>query len=73
MMGQLSNVWYDRRQISPAAPDDDSIDTMAASLVQLVDAEIQLGIPADKIIIGLQPFYSIFIQFFFIIKMIYLL
>jgi hypothetical protein len=52
MMGQYSNVWYDRQHISPSAPDDTSVDTMAADLSELIKSEIELGIPVNKIVIG---------------------
>ncbi|XP_045187420.2 lysophospholipase-like protein 1 isoform X2 [Mercenaria mercenaria] len=52
MMGQYSNVWYDRQQISPLAPDDASVDVMAADLSELIQSEVQLGIPINRILIG---------------------
>ena len=52
MMGQLSTVWYDRKQISPSAADDDSIDHMAAELTALIQSEVDNGIPLNRIIVG---------------------
>lgn len=52
MMGENSNVWFNRCQISPKAPDDITIETSAADLVQLINEEEKLGIPRNKILIG---------------------
>ena len=52
MMGQLSTVWYDRRQISPSAPDDESVDEMAAQLTALIQSEVDDGIPLNRIVVG---------------------
>ncbi|XP_052220459.1 lysophospholipase-like protein 1 isoform X2 [Dreissena polymorpha] len=51
-MGNLSTVWYDRKQISPFAHDDESVATMAAMLQELVQCEVDRGIPLNRIIIG---------------------
>ena len=52
MMGQLSTVWYDRRHISPSAPDDESVDEMAAQLTALIQSEVDDGIPLNRIVVG---------------------
>ena len=53
MMGQLSTVWYDRKQISPSAADDETVDRMAAQLTELIQSEVNEGIPLDRIILGI--------------------
>lgn len=62
MMGQYSNVWYDRQQISPSSPDDTSVDIMAANLSELIKSEIEHGIPVNRIVIGLCIFQYIFMN-----------
>ncbi|XP_052766538.1 lysophospholipase-like protein 1 isoform X2 [Mya arenaria] len=52
MMGNLSTVWYDRSQISPNSPDNDTVGAMATQLAELVQCEVDLGIPLNRIIIG---------------------
>ena len=52
MMGHPSTVWYDRKQILPTAPDDDSVDQTAAQLVELIQSEVDNGIPRNRIILG---------------------
>ena len=53
MMGQLSTVWYDRKQISPTASDNDTVDQMAAQLTELIQSEVDEGIPLNRIILGI--------------------
>lgn len=58
MMGQPSTVWYDRKQILPTAPDDDSVDEMAAQLIELIQPEVDNGIPRNRIIFGKLMLYG---------------
>ena len=60
-MGQLTNVWFERRQISPFVEEDlDSIQQSADDIGELVDMEIKNGIKPERIIIGkLYNFISI--------------
>lgn len=51
-IGLLSTVWYDRKQISPAAPDDESVDVMANMLSALIQNEVDQGIPLNRIVVG---------------------
>ena len=53
MMGQLSTVWYDRKQIAPSASDNDTVDQMAAQLTELIQSEVDSGIPLNRIILGI--------------------
>lgn len=49
-----STVWYDRQQISPMVPEIlSSVDASAAKLNDLVQNEVDSGIPLSRIIIGL--------------------
>lgn len=51
---QPSTVWYDRQQISPMVPEIlSSVDASAAKLNDLVQNEVDSGIPLSRIIIGL--------------------
>ncbi|XP_046398444.1 lysophospholipase-like protein 1 [Ischnura elegans] len=53
MGGVPSNVWFDRHSISPEVPEClESIESSMGTLKQLVDKEIELGIPLNRIIIG---------------------
>jgi len=51
-LGHLSTVWYDRKQISPAAPDDETVEHMADMLSELVMSEVDQGIPLTNIVVG---------------------
>lgn len=51
---QPSTVWFDRQQISPMVPEIlSSVDASAAKLNDLVQNEVESGIPLSRIIIGL--------------------
>ncbi|KAK7103745.1 lysophospholipase-like protein 1 isoform X2 [Littorina saxatilis] len=51
--GEPSHVWFDRLTISLAGTDhEESVDTMATKLGQLIDAEVKSGIPLHRIVIG---------------------
>ncbi|XP_048736265.1 lysophospholipase-like protein 1 [Ostrea edulis] len=51
--GNLSTVWYDRLQLSPKIPENlPSIDVMATKLNELVQTEVNSGIPLSRIVIG---------------------
>eukprot|EP00105_Crassostrea_gigas_P011445 XP_011427114.1 PREDICTED: lysophospholipase-like protein 1 [Crassostrea gigas] len=50
---QPSTVWFDRQQISPMVPEIlSSVDASAAKLNDLVQNEVDSGIPLSRIIIG---------------------
>ena len=51
-LGQYSNVWYDRAEISPEAPDESSIDQTAAALGELIKTEADEGITENNIVVG---------------------
>ena len=51
--GNLSTVWFDRRQISPFCDEDlESIDAMCNDVKHLIHREVSLGIPYQRIIVG---------------------
>ncbi|XP_062609868.1 lysophospholipase-like protein 1 [Saccostrea cucullata] len=51
--GQVSTVWFDRQKISPFVPENlSSIDASATKLNELIQAEVDGGIPLSRIIIG---------------------
>jgi phospholipase/carboxylesterase len=51
--GGVSTVWFDRHKLSPKAPEHlPSIDAMATRLNELVQAEVNSGIPLSRIVIG---------------------
>lgn len=52
MMGNPSTVWFDRKQISPFVPEDESVLHMCENLSKLIDLEVQNGIPLNRIIVG---------------------
>lgn len=53
MDGQLSNVWFDRKSISIEAKDKrKSLAEIYESVHELLNEEIQLGIPPERIIVG---------------------
>ena len=52
-MGQLSSVWFQRRQISPFGDEDlDTIQESTLDIGKLVEMEIQNGIAPERIIVG---------------------
>ncbi|XP_062609869.1 lysophospholipase-like protein 1 [Saccostrea cucullata] len=51
--GQVSTVWFDRQKISPFVPENlSSIDASATKLNELIQVEVDGGIPLSRIIIG---------------------
>ncbi|XP_060063097.1 lysophospholipase-like protein 1 [Ylistrum balloti] len=53
MGGAMSNVWFDRMQISPNVPEHaQSVEAMCASLSALIQQEVSSGIPKSRIVIG---------------------
>ncbi|XP_071451282.1 lysophospholipase-like protein 1 [Hetaerina americana] len=53
MGGVASNVWFDRQSISPSVPEClDSINSSMDVLKKIVNQEVDLGIPLERIIIG---------------------
>ncbi|XP_065225560.1 lysophospholipase-like protein 1 isoform X4 [Planococcus citri] len=53
LMGELSNVWFNRIKISPDSPEHlETLSQAAEDLKRIVQQEIDSGIPADRIIIG---------------------
>jgi len=49
----LQRVWFDRLDLAPAAPEDtEGIVKMAQLVKDVVQAEVDLGIPLSKVIIG---------------------
>lgn len=50
---QPSNVWFDRLAIEPSAKEDRaSLDSIYERVAQLIDQEVQQGIPLQRIIVG---------------------
>ena len=55
--GMMSNVWFDRRDITPEAPEQkDSMEEMCHDVSKMIDAEVQSGIPRERIILGIKLF-----------------
>ncbi|XP_031432435.1 lysophospholipase-like protein 1 [Clupea harengus] len=53
MQGALSNVWFDRHQISRDCSEHlESVDDMCSTLGSILHDEVQAGIPKHRIIIG---------------------
>lgn len=52
MMGNPSTVWFDRKQISPFVPEDESVPDMCEKLSALIDQEVKNGIALNRIIVG---------------------
>ncbi|OWF50351.1 lysophospholipase-like protein 1 isoform X2 [Mizuhopecten yessoensis] len=53
MGGAMSNVWFDRMQISPTVPEhSQSVEAMCANLSTLIQEQVANGIPKSRIIIG---------------------
>ncbi|KAM3968560.1 lysophospholipase-like protein 1 [Aphomia sociella] len=51
--GQMSNVWFDRADISPMAPEKlDSIAEIETEVKHLIKKENEAGIPSNRIIVG---------------------
>ncbi|XP_046399003.1 lysophospholipase-like protein 1 [Ischnura elegans] len=51
--GAAANVWFDRHRLSPTVPEClESIEASMEMLKQLIEKEIELGIPLHRIIIG---------------------
>ncbi|KAK3593185.1 hypothetical protein CHS0354_039669 [Potamilus streckersoni] len=50
--GRVSNVWYDRKQISPFVSEDETVDFMCKELAPLIQAEVDSGILMNRIVIG---------------------
>ncbi|XP_041987116.1 lysophospholipase-like protein 1 isoform X1 [Aricia agestis] len=51
--GMMSNVWFDRTDISLSAPEMlDSLDRIKLDVLQLIKKENELGIPNNRIIVG---------------------
>ncbi|KAK7504174.1 hypothetical protein BaRGS_00004478 [Batillaria attramentaria] len=51
--GVPSTVWFDRKTLGLEGQDDlESLDVMAVQLQELIDAEVQSGIPLNRIILG---------------------
>nr|XP_039252111.1 lysophospholipase-like protein 1 isoform X1 [Styela clava] len=53
MNGRISNVWYDRHKISYDTPEiAKSVDEMSDKLTELIQAEVNAGIPPSRILVG---------------------
>ncbi|XP_013419287.1 lysophospholipase-like protein 1 [Lingula anatina] len=53
MLGQLSTVWFDRKQISPFVPEDTkTLEESCSELNKLIETEVENGIPLERIILG---------------------
>ncbi|KAK2578677.1 hypothetical protein KPH14_012165 [Odynerus spinipes] len=51
--GMISNVWFDRKQISNNVPEEEhSIESICHTVSQLIDAEHSNGIEYNRIIVG---------------------
>ncbi|VDI56258.1 phospholipase/carboxylesterase [Mytilus galloprovincialis] len=50
--GGKSYVWFDRKNISPFVSEHETLDETAKSLSQLIQTEVDGGIPLSRIIIG---------------------
>lgn len=51
--GEPWNVWFDRKSLGLEGQDDqESVDNMADELQKLIKAEVQAGIPLNRIVIG---------------------
>ena len=51
--GALSNVWFDRDVLNPEGREYlDSINVMAERLGEMIQAEVNAGIPKSRIILG---------------------
>ena len=51
--GGKSYVWFDRKQISPLVSEHETLDKTAKGLSQLIQSEVDNGIPLSRIIIGM--------------------
>ena len=50
---QLSNVWFDRYEISPKVREHgDTLAAIEIEINQLIDEEVKNGIPLNRIIVG---------------------
>ncbi|XKL62393.1 hypothetical protein PGB90_002226 [Kerria lacca] len=53
LKGEISNVWFDRLQISPNCTEHlESLNPMCEELKKLIDQEVKEGIPLNRIVIG---------------------
>ncbi|XP_017776368.1 PREDICTED: lysophospholipase-like protein 1 [Nicrophorus vespilloides] len=51
--GAQSNVWFDRLNITPDAPEHtQTLDSIGEEVKKLIQAEVNSGVPLDKIIVG---------------------
>lgn len=49
----MSNVWFDRYNITPEVPEhEDTLNSISFEVKNLIDQEIQSGVPSNKIIVG---------------------
>jgi len=54
MDGFPTNVWFDRKEISPFVDEDlDGLDEMCQAVMELADVEVKNGIPRHRIMIGI--------------------
>ncbi|XKL62390.1 hypothetical protein PGB90_002225 [Kerria lacca] len=52
LKGEISNVWFDRLQISPNCTEHlESLNPMCEELKKLIDQEVKEGIPLNRIVI----------------------
>lgn len=57
--GGKSYVWFDRKNISPFVSEHETLDETAKSLSQLIQTEVDGGIPLSRIIIGKKTYMYI--------------
>jgi phospholipase/carboxylesterase len=51
--GLMSNVWFDRTDVSPEVPEKmDSLASIEKEVTNLIHKENQAGIPSNRIIVG---------------------
>ncbi|CAK1554095.1 unnamed protein product [Leptosia nina] len=51
--GQMSNVWFDRRDITPKVPEViSSLEQIESDVRNLINKEVTSGIPVNRIIVG---------------------
>ena len=49
----MSNVWFDRKEITPSVPEDhDSMEAMCKDIGKVIDFEVENGIPRNRIVLG---------------------
>ena len=51
--GMKSNVWFDRKDVTPEVPEHtDSMEEMCKEVTKMIDIEVESGIPRHRVILG---------------------